>query len=239
MCSDTCVARLAPVVLTHMQLPCHARARLYTDACTHSQAARRRQCQRACRLIDPELEKYWMPVDMYVGGAEHAVLHLLYARFWHKVLYDLGVVTTKEPFRALVSQGMILGETEYSVWRDKAGDVCSPDDEGALWQLSAAVVARCEHPLMQHVACMTFHVRWGCTTVACAACAQRCAAGVHSDSNASVVFAMGMHAPCKAAADVADGARAHSIDGSQAPQGHSGHLSRLHSCRCNQREGHI
>ena len=51
-----------------------------------------------------------MPVDLYVGGAEHAVLHLLYARFWHKVLYDIGVVTTKEPFRKLVSQGMILGE---------------------------------------------------------------------------------------------------------------------------------
>ncbi len=51
-----------------------------------------------------------MPVDLYVGGAEHAVLHLLYARFWHKVLYDLGVVSTKEPFGRLVSQGMILGE---------------------------------------------------------------------------------------------------------------------------------
>lgn len=50
-----------------------------------------------------------MPVDLYVGGAEHAVLHLLYARFWHKVLYDLGVVSTKEPFARLVSQGMILG----------------------------------------------------------------------------------------------------------------------------------
>lgn len=55
-----------------------------------------------------------MPVDLYVGGAEHAVLHLLYARFWHKVLYDLGVVSTPEPFRRLVSQGMILGETEYT-----------------------------------------------------------------------------------------------------------------------------
>src|SRR5690606_14484393 len=54
-------------------------------------------------------EKYWMPVDLYVGGAEHAVLHLLYARFWHKVLYDLGFVSTKEPFRRLVNQGMILG----------------------------------------------------------------------------------------------------------------------------------
>lgn len=55
----------------------------------------------------PEIEKYWMPVDLYVGGAEHAVLHLLYARFWHKVLYDIGAVTTKEPFQRLINQGMI------------------------------------------------------------------------------------------------------------------------------------
>ncbi|MFO7937601.1 MAG: leucine--tRNA ligase [Kiritimatiellia bacterium] len=59
--------------------------------------------------VDPAKEKYWMPVDLYVGGAEHAVLHLLYARFWHKVLFDLGYVSTKEPFRKLVNQGMILG----------------------------------------------------------------------------------------------------------------------------------
>jgi leucyl-tRNA synthetase len=61
------------------------------------------------RIFDPEKEKYWMPVDLYVGGAEHAVLHLLYSRFWHKVLYDAGVVSTKEPFQKLVNQGMILG----------------------------------------------------------------------------------------------------------------------------------
>lgn len=60
-------------------------------------------------FIDPEKEKYWMPVDLYVGGAEHAVLHLLYARFWHKVLFDLGLVSTNEPFHRLVNQGMILG----------------------------------------------------------------------------------------------------------------------------------
>lgn len=84
-----------------------------------------------CRMVDPELEKYWMPVDLYVGGAEHAVLHLLYARFWHKVLYDLGVVHTKEPFQSLVSQGMILGETEYTVWRDASGAPCDADAEGA------------------------------------------------------------------------------------------------------------
>merc|ERR1719161_3340687 len=72
-------------------------------------------------LVDPEKEKYWMPVDLYIGGAEHAVLHLLYARFWHKVLFDLGVVSTKEPFRRLVSQGMILGEVEYTAFRGPDG----------------------------------------------------------------------------------------------------------------------
>jgi len=81
------------------------------------------------RMIDPVKEKYWMPVDLYVGGAEHAVLHLLYARFWHKVLYDLGVVSTKEPFGRLVSQGMILGEVEYTVCRDGPGG--PPCDERA------------------------------------------------------------------------------------------------------------
>jgi hypothetical protein len=65
------------------------------------------------RFVDPAKEKYWMPVDLYVGGAEHAVLHLLYARFWHKVLFDCGAVSTKEPFQRLVNQGMILGEMEY------------------------------------------------------------------------------------------------------------------------------
>jgi leucyl-tRNA synthetase len=59
------------------------------------------------RAWDPELEKAWMPVDLYVGGAEHAVLHLLYARFWHKVLFDLGLVSTREPFQRLFNQGMI------------------------------------------------------------------------------------------------------------------------------------
>ena len=59
------------------------------------------------KFCDSKKEQYWMPVDLYIGGAEHAVLHLLYARFWHKVLYDLGVVSTKEPFQRLVNQGMI------------------------------------------------------------------------------------------------------------------------------------
>jgi leucyl-tRNA synthetase len=67
------------------------------------------------RLIDPKLEKYWLPVDLYVGGSEHAVLHLLYARFWHKALYDAGAVSTPEPFLKLVHQGMILGELEFTV----------------------------------------------------------------------------------------------------------------------------
>lgn len=61
-------------------------------------------------IADPEKLKHWLPVDLYIGGVEHAVLHLLYARFWHKVLYDLGVVPTKEPFQKLYNQGMILGE---------------------------------------------------------------------------------------------------------------------------------
>jgi leucyl-tRNA synthetase len=67
------------------------------------------------RLIDPEKEKAWMPVDLYVGGAEHAVLHLLYSRFWHKVLYDRGHVSTAEPFGRLVNQGMILGSPQYHI----------------------------------------------------------------------------------------------------------------------------
>jgi len=79
------------------------------------------------RLVDPEKEQYWMPVDLYVGGSEHAVLHLLYARFWHKVLYDAGVVSTKEPFRTLVHQGMILGETEYTAYRDDHGNFVSAE----------------------------------------------------------------------------------------------------------------
>ena len=77
------------------------------------------------QLVDPEKERYWMPVDLYVGGAEHAVLHLLYARFWHKVLYDAGVVSTDEPFQKLVNQGMILGEVEYTGYR-RLGDDGEP-----------------------------------------------------------------------------------------------------------------
>jgi len=78
-------------------------------------------------LADPELLKRWLPVDIYIGGAEHAVLHLLYARFWHKVLYDLGVVPTKEPFQKLFNQGMILGEGNEKMSKSK-GNVVNPDD---------------------------------------------------------------------------------------------------------------
>jgi len=68
--------------------------------------------------VGPDQEAYWGPVDLYVGGSEHAVLHLLYARFWHKVLYDTGVVSTKEPFQKLVHQGLILGEQEFTRYFD-------------------------------------------------------------------------------------------------------------------------
>ena len=70
---------------------------------------------------------YWMPVDLYVGGAEHAVLHLLYSRFWHKVLYDFGLVNTTEPFQRLINQGMILGEDGQKMSKSR-GNVINPDD---------------------------------------------------------------------------------------------------------------
>jgi len=86
---------------------------------------------------DPEKEKYWMGdigVDLYIGGAEHAVLHLLYSRFWHKLLYDLGYVSTKEPFKKLINQGMILGEDGQKMSKSR-GNVVNPDkviaDHGA------------------------------------------------------------------------------------------------------------
>lgn len=78
-------------------------------------------------IADPEKLKHWLSVDLYVGGAEHAVLHLLYARFWHKFLYDLGVVPTKEPFQKLFNQGMILGEGNEKMSKSK-GNVVNPDD---------------------------------------------------------------------------------------------------------------
>ena len=87
-------------------------------------------CWYYLRYIDPEnserpwdllKERYWLPVDLYVGGAEHAVLHLLYSRFWHKVLFDRGLVSTPEPFARLVNQGMILGEVEYTGYKATVG----------------------------------------------------------------------------------------------------------------------
>ena len=72
-------------------------------------------------------EKYWMPVDLYVGGVEHAVLHLLYSRFWHHVLHDLGLVSTREPFKKLYNQGMIGGEDGQKMSKSR-GNVVNPDD---------------------------------------------------------------------------------------------------------------
>ena len=92
-------------------------------------------CWYYLRFCDPKnpkepwnskIENYWMPVDLYVGGAEHAVLHLLYSRFWHKVLFDLGLVSTKEPFHKLVNQGMILGEDGEKMSKSR-GNVVNPD----------------------------------------------------------------------------------------------------------------
>ena len=93
-------------------------------------------CWYYLRYIDPkntnefvskEKEEYWMPVGLYVGGAEHAVLHLLYARFWHHVLHDLGLVSTREPFQRLINQGMILGEGGIKMSKS-LGNVINPDD---------------------------------------------------------------------------------------------------------------
>jgi len=93
-------------------------------------------CWYYIRYLDPKNEKefaakekidYWLPVDLYVGGVEHAVLHLLYSRFWHKVLYDIGLVNTVEPFQRLVNQGMILGEDNQKMSKSR-GNVINPDD---------------------------------------------------------------------------------------------------------------
>jgi leucyl-tRNA synthetase len=93
-------------------------------------------CWYYLRYLDPHNDKvfaardkvdYWAPVDLYVGGAEHAVLHLLYSRFWHKVLYDFGLVNTVEPFQRLINQGMILGEDNQKMSKSR-GNVINPDD---------------------------------------------------------------------------------------------------------------
>ena len=86
--------------------------------------------RNASRFVDPAVEKAWMPVDLYVGGAEHAVLHLLYSRFWHKVLYDRGHVSCPEPFGKLVNQGMILGEVEFTGYRKAEGGWVSAGQQG-------------------------------------------------------------------------------------------------------------
>jgi len=88
------------------------------------------------KFVDPELEKYWMPVDLYIGGAEHAVLHLLYARFWHHVLFDLGYVSTKEPFKKLFNQGMILGNDGSKMSKSR-GNVINPDETVTLYGADA------------------------------------------------------------------------------------------------------
>jgi leucyl-tRNA synthetase len=101
-------------------------------------------CWYYLRYVDPrndeaawstEAENYWMPVDLYVGGAEHAVLHLLYARFWHKVLFDVGLVSTPEPFQRVVNQGMILGMT-YEYYLDEDGAPVAPTDKANHAHLS-------------------------------------------------------------------------------------------------------
>ncbi|MFO0775314.1 MAG: leucine--tRNA ligase [Nitrospiraceae bacterium] len=83
--------------------------------------------QNSQQLVDPAKERYWMPVDLYIGGSEHAVLHLLYSRFWHKVLFDIGVVSTPEPFKKLVHQGIVLGEDNQKMSKSR-GNVVNPDD---------------------------------------------------------------------------------------------------------------
>ena len=102
-------------------------------------------CWYYLRYIDPDnqaepwsaaKESYWMPVDLYVGGAEHAVLHLLYARFWHKVLYDCGLVSTKEPFKRLLHPGIVLGENNEKMSKSK-GNVVNPDDIVREWGADA------------------------------------------------------------------------------------------------------
>jgi leucyl-tRNA synthetase len=88
------------------------------------------------QFVDPQKEKYWMPIDLYVGGAEHAVLHLIYSRFWHKVLFDLGHVSTKEPFIKLRHQGIILGEDSRKMSKSW-GNVINPDSVVAAYGADA------------------------------------------------------------------------------------------------------
>lgn len=91
-------------------------------------------------IADSEKVEKWLPVDLYIGGAEHAVLHLLYARFWHKFLYDLGIVPTKEPFQKLFNQGMILKNGEKM--SKSRGNIVNPDD--VVWEYGADTLRLCE-----------------------------------------------------------------------------------------------
>jgi leucyl-tRNA synthetase len=104
--------------------------------------------KNAKAIVDPAKEKAWMPVDLYIGGAEHAVLHLLYARFWHKVLYDRGHVSQPEPFQKLVNQGMILGEVEYTGYRLSDGSWVS---SSALEKSDNGLVDRVSKQLVEAV----------------------------------------------------------------------------------------
>lgn len=92
--------------------------------------------------FSPELERYWMPVDLYIGGVEHAVLHLLYARFWHKVLFDCGLVHTKEPFQKLFNQGMILAPS----FQDEAGKYHHPSE---VYQQGGQFFTKTDHRLVK------------------------------------------------------------------------------------------
>lgn len=91
-------------------------------------------------LVDKTKEMYWGPVDVYVGGAEHAVLHLLYSRFWHKVLYDIGAVSTKEPFKCVINQGIILGEVQYVACKDSDGNIVSADSIDVIGEQNQEVM---------------------------------------------------------------------------------------------------
>ncbi len=103
--------------------------------------------KNAAAFIDPQLEQQWLPIDLYVGGAEHAVLHLLYSRFWHKVLFDRGHVHTAEPFQRLVNQGMILGEVEFTGYEKSAGEwvssaeVTDDEDGNAIFKATGEKLA--------------------------------------------------------------------------------------------------
>ncbi|MGH7129126.1 MAG: class I tRNA ligase family protein, partial [Planctomycetaceae bacterium] len=90
------------------------------------------------RFIGPEKERYWLPVDLYIGGAEHAVLHLLYARFWHKALFDRGHFTQPEPFQRLVNQGMILGDMEFTIFRGPGRVFATSTGELEQWKAEQA-----------------------------------------------------------------------------------------------------